>query len=111
MPGNFGEPPVLIDPAIVRHSPALLPIQLLVSPSPRMAFPRNDMVGRVNAAEIRRVERERVQALGEIAGAVAHELMSPIMAILGEAREDPIDPARIRAEADHARRVIRRSPR
>ena len=66
----------------------------------------NDMVARVNAAEIRLVERERVQALGEIAGAVAHELMSPIMAILGEAREDPIDPARIRAEADHARRVI-----
>lgn len=66
----------------------------------------NDMVARVNAAEIRLVERERVQALGEIAGAVAHELMSPIMAILGEAREDPIDAARIRAEADHARRVI-----
>lgn len=66
----------------------------------------NDMVGRVEAAEIRRVERERVQALGEIAGAVAHELMSPIMAILGEAREDHIDAGRIRAEADHARRVI-----
>lgn len=66
----------------------------------------NDMVARVNAAEIRLVERERVQALGEIAGAVAHELMSPIMAILGEAREEAIDPARIRAEADHARRVI-----
>lgn len=66
----------------------------------------NDMVERVKAAEIRLVERERVQALGEIAGAVAHELMSPIMAILGEAREDPIDSARIRAEADHARRVI-----
>ena len=66
----------------------------------------NDMVARVNAAEVRLVERERVQALGEIAGAVAHELMSPIMAILGETRADPIDPARIRAEADHARRVI-----
>ncbi|MCK6502425.1 HAMP domain-containing histidine kinase [Myxococcota bacterium] len=66
----------------------------------------NEMVQRVNAAEVRLVERERVQALGEIAGAVAHELMSPIMAILGETREDSIDPARIRAEADHARRVI-----
>jgi signal transduction histidine kinase len=64
------------------------------------------MVGRVQAAEARRVERERVQALGEIAGAVAHELMSPIGAILGETRADPIDGARIRAEADHARRVI-----
>lgn len=66
----------------------------------------NDMVGRVRAAESRLVERERVQALGEIAGAVAHELMSPIGAILGETRADPIDGARIRAEADHARRVI-----
>ncbi len=66
----------------------------------------NEMVGRVQAAEARRVERERVQALGEIAGAVAHELMSPIGAILGETRADPIDGARIRAEADHARRVI-----
>ena len=66
----------------------------------------NDMVGRVGAAEIRLVERERVQALGEIAGAVAHELMSPIMAILGETRADSLDPARIRAEANHARRVI-----
>lgn len=66
----------------------------------------NEMVGRVQAAEARRVERERVQALGEIAGAVAHELMSPIGAILGETRADPIDGGRIRAEADHARRVI-----
>lgn len=66
----------------------------------------NDMVERVNAAEVRLVERERVQALGEIAGAVAHELMSPIMAILGESREATMDPERIRAEADHARRVI-----
>lgn len=66
----------------------------------------DDMVHRVRAAESRRVERERVQALGEIAGAVAHELMSPIMAILGETRAEPMDPARIRAEADHARRVI-----
>lgn len=66
----------------------------------------NEMVERVNSAEIRLVERERVQALGEIAGAVAHELMSPIMAILGETRAEPIDAGRIRAEADHARRVI-----
>lgn len=66
----------------------------------------NDMVERVNAAEVRLVERERVQALGEIAGAVAHELMSPIMAILAESREVPSDADRIRAEADHARRVI-----
>ncbi len=66
----------------------------------------NEMVQRVRAAEGRRVERERVQALGEIAGAVAHELLSPIGAILGETRVEPIDGARIRAEADHARRVI-----
>lgn len=66
----------------------------------------NDMVGRVRQAEAQRVERERVQALGEIAGAVAHELMSPIAAILGETRAEVIDGARIRAEADHARRVI-----
>lgn len=66
----------------------------------------NEMVARVRAAESRLVERERVQALGEIAGAVAHELMSPIGAILGETRAEPIDGARIRAEADHARRVI-----
>lgn len=66
----------------------------------------DDMVGRVQAAEERRVERERVQALGEIAGAVAHELMNPIAAILAETRADPVDGARIRAEADHARRVI-----
>ena len=66
----------------------------------------NEMVERVNTAEVRLVERERVQALGEIAGAVAHELMSPVMAILAETRADPIDAGRIRAEADHARRVI-----
>lgn len=66
----------------------------------------NEMVARVRAAEARLVERERIQALGEIAGAVAHELMSPIGAILGETRAEPIDGARIRAEADHARRVI-----
>lgn len=66
----------------------------------------NDMVERVNAAKVRLVERERIQALGEIAGAVAHELMSPLMAILGESRAERIDPERIRAEADHARRVV-----
>lgn len=66
----------------------------------------NEMVERVRAAEANRVERVRVQALGEIAGAVAHELMSPIAAILGESRAEPIDGHRIRVEADHARRVI-----
>lgn len=66
----------------------------------------NEMVGRVREAEARRVARERVEALGEIAAAVAHELMSPVSAILVETRGEPPDVGRIRAEADHARRVI-----
>jgi signal transduction histidine kinase len=57
-------------------------------------------------AERRKVERERLQALGEIAGAVAHELLNPIGAILAESRADPIDARRIQQEADHARKVV-----
>lgn len=61
----------------------------------------NEMVSRVREAEQRRLERERLQALGEIAGAVAHELMNPLAAILAH---NP-DPA-VRGEAEHARRVV-----
>lgn len=66
----------------------------------------NEMVRRVRAAEARRLERERLEALGEISSAVAHELMNPLAAILGESRAVPVDAARVRAEAEHARRVV-----
>lgn len=66
-----------------------------------VALTFNRMVGRVTAAEDRRVRTERLAALGEMSGAVAHELLNPLTTILG-ATPDPA----VRAEAAHARRVV-----
>jgi len=56
----------------------------------------------VRSLERRRVETERLAALGEMASAVAHELMNPLAVILGNA--EPGSP--IRVEAEHARNVV-----
>lgn len=61
----------------------------------------NRMVERVTAAEERRVRTERLAALGEMSGAVAHELLNPLTTILASA-DDPV----VRDEAAHARRVV-----
>jgi two-component system NtrC family sensor kinase len=61
----------------------------------------NHMVRQVSAAEERRVRTERLAALGEMSGAVAHELLNPLTTILGTT-EDPV----VREEATHARRVV-----
>lgn len=61
----------------------------------------NRMVERVTGAEERRVRTERLAALGEMSGAVAHELLNPLTTILGSTT----DPA-VRDEAAHARRVV-----
>jgi signal transduction histidine kinase len=66
----------------------------------------NRMVASVRAAEKRSVEAERLAALGQMSGAVAHELMNPLAVILGDpAMLDP-SVAASRAEAEHARRVV-----
>lgn len=66
----------------------------------------NRMVDRVRAGERRQVEVERLAALGQMSGAVAHELMSPLAVILADpAMRDPAVAAS-RAEAEHARRVV-----
>ncbi len=61
----------------------------------------NGMVEQVSAAEARRVRTERLAALGEMSGAIAHELLNPLTTILGTST----DPA-VREEATHARRVV-----
>ncbi len=61
----------------------------------------NRMVERVTGAEERRVRTERLAALGEMSGAVAHELLNPLTTILGTT-DDPV----VRDEAAHARRVV-----
>ncbi|MDP2314297.1 MAG: ATP-binding protein [Pseudomonadota bacterium] len=61
----------------------------------------NRMVEQVSAAEERRVRTERLAALGEMSGAVAHELLNPLTTILGTT-DDPT----VREEAGHARRVV-----
>jgi signal transduction histidine kinase len=61
----------------------------------------NRMVEQVSAGEERRVRAERLAALGEMSGAIAHELLNPLTTILGTTT----DPA-VREEATHARRVV-----
>lgn len=70
-----------------------------------LAFER--MIAAVKASEERRVRSERLAALGEMSGAVAHELLNPLTVILGhEAMRSP-DLAAVRDEAEHALRVVR----
>ena len=66
----------------------------------------NQMVGQVQAAEARRVEVERLAALGQMSGAVAHELMNPLAVILADPAMRAPEVAASRAEAEHARRVV-----
>jgi signal transduction histidine kinase len=66
----------------------------------------NRMVAKVGEAELRRLEVERLAALGEMSGAVAHELMNPLAVILGDPEMRAPALAASRAEADHARRVV-----
>lgn len=66
----------------------------------------NRMVGQVRAAERRQVEVERLAALGEMSGAVAHELMNPLAVILADPAMRVPEVAASRAEAEHARRVV-----
>jgi signal transduction histidine kinase len=66
----------------------------------------NAMVEQVRAAEHRRIQVERLAALGEMSGAVAHELMNPLAVILGHEALRAPELAPIRAEAEHARRIV-----
>lgn len=67
----------------------------------------NDMVAQVQAAQVRRTEVARLAALGELSGAVAHELMSPLSVLLADPAMHAPELSASRAEAEHARRVVR----
>jgi signal transduction histidine kinase len=67
----------------------------------------NRMVEQVRGAERRLVETERLAALGQMSGAIAHELMNPLAVILGDPAMKAPEVAASRAEAEHARRVVR----
>lgn len=66
----------------------------------------NAMVAQVHAAERRRLDVERLAALGEMSGAVAHELLNPLTVILGHPALKQAELGPVRAEAEHARRVV-----
>lgn len=66
----------------------------------------NAMVAEVRAAQARQTEVARLAALGELSGAVAHELMSPLSAMLADPALQAPELATTRAEAEHARRVV-----
>lgn len=67
----------------------------------------NAMVRQVHAAEERRLAAERLAALGEMSGAVAHELQSPLAVILGHPALANPELRAVREEAEHASRVVR----
>ncbi len=62
---------------------------------------------RLAAAEEKRIQTERLAALGEMSAAVAHELLNPLTVILAQSKQ-PANPelAAIREEALHAQRVV-----
>ncbi len=66
----------------------------------------NRMVAEVRGAERRQLEVERLAALGQMSGAVAHELMNPLAVILADPAMRAPEVASSRAEAEHARRVV-----
>lgn len=66
----------------------------------------NKMVAQIREAERHRVEVERLAALGQMSGAVAHELMNPLAVILADPAMRNPAVAASRAEAEHARRVV-----
>ena len=66
----------------------------------------NRMVRQVRESERRQVEVERLAALGQMSGAVAHELMNPLAVILADPAMRAPEVASSRAEAEHARRVV-----
>lgn len=66
----------------------------------------NRMVDQVQSSERRRLEVERLAALGEMSGAIAHELLNPLTVVLGEPAMRRPELAEARAEAEHARRIV-----
>lgn len=72
----------------------------------RLGAAFNAMVGEVRAAQARQTEVARLASLGELSGAVAHELMSPLAALLADPALRAPELAASRAEVEHARRVV-----
>lgn len=66
----------------------------------------NRMMSEVGRAHAARVRSERLAALGEMSAAVAHELLNPLTTILVHPSVRGEDTAEVRAEVEHARRIV-----
>lgn len=66
----------------------------------------NRMTAEVHAAQERRVQAERLAALGEMSAAIAHELLNPLAVLLGDPALRTPEAAAAREEAEHARRIV-----